>query len=204
MPDDAAGALLHNNLLAGDPTAPAQIAEAYLPLLVARLARMFPHLPDPAFVEDAVHTALINYFGNPQSYNPQKLSLLSYLLMAARGDLLNLIDREQHRYTKRQIPLDVVELGTVDSEHWIDKEADPANRDLDPDEFEARLAGVLPDPRDRAIAHLMMDDVRSTMEYAYVLEAANLPLPEQRALVKRHKDRIIKRLQRARIRTRVT
>jgi len=168
-------------------------------MLIPRLQRRFPGLPDPAFVEDAVHQSLINYFTAPSKYDPEKLALGSYLLMAARSDLLNLIKQHKRRQSHQPVSLDVVELAEFESEHLRDESGDPAARDLDPDDFEAKLTEALPDQRDREIAHLMMDGVRSTTEYARRLRVTDTPEDEQRKLVKRHKDRIIKRLQRARM-----
>ncbi len=60
----------------------------------------------------------------------------------------------------------------------------------------AQLRDHLPDPVDRAIVELMLDNVRDTAVYANVLGIQARPAKEQRADVKRYKDRLRKRLRR--------
>jgi hypothetical protein len=51
---------------------------------------------------------------------------------------------------------------------------------------------------DRQILSLRLDGVRSTKAYAEVLGIAELPIEQQRRIVKQHKDRIDKIIRRAR------
>jgi len=187
---------LHRRLTEGDPIAPALIVERYLEPLIERLKKSFPSVPD--LVEDAVSQALTNYLLRPESYNPELKSLPGYLLMSADGDVRNLLARERRRLKREAVELDAdVELGAPRAEYVADEQHNPEHLDLDQDEWEAQIRQHLPDARDREILALMMDGERHTAVFAQVLEISSLPIAEQRAQVKRHKDRIKKRLRRA-------
>lgn len=189
---------LHRLLLNGDPTASARIVERYLDRLIERLSARFPNVPD--LVEDAVSQALTAYVMNPQIYNPNLSPLFSFLFMAAKRDLLNLLAAEKRRLKHEVVELEAdVALDEPGTEYLADERANPERLDLDQDELEARIQRVLPDPRDRELLKLMMDGERRTEAFAQILGITSLPLAEQRAVVKRHKDRIKQRLRRARI-----
>src|SRR5262245_43128905 len=110
MPLDDDGIRLHNDLLAGDPTATARIAQTYLPRLVNSLQRQFHNLPDPFLVEDAANRALLYYFRKPARYNPDRSTLFSFLRLVARSRLLHLLDSEKRHHPDNTVSLDVVEL----------------------------------------------------------------------------------------------
>src|SRR5713101_3318148 len=93
MIDPAAQLLLHEGLLAGDPTAPAGVADALFAPLVERLRKAYPRV-DPDLVTSAAIDAWQSYVKAPEKFDPSKgKSLLGYLKMAAEGDLLNALDR---------------------------------------------------------------------------------------------------------------
>lgn len=199
MHEDIPDEELHRRLLVGDPTATALIAERYLVAVVRQLHSRYTNLNDPAFIEDAVHTAFINYFSNPAIYDPTKSSLRTFLYMAANGDLLNLLKQEERRQDRQPVRLDHVELRSTDAEYLMDNTNNPDQQDIEQSDIGARIREALPDPTDQQLLALMMDGERKTQVYAQVLGVASLPIKEQEAQVKRHKDRIKKRLQRARI-----
>ncbi len=192
---------LHRLLLEGDPTASARIAERHWPRLVERLSACYPNVPD--LVEDAVCQALTDYLLRPTIYDPNCSSLSGFLFMAAKADLLNLLAAEKRRWKHEVVELDQDDPDVVfnesGGEYLADETANPDRLDLDQDEFEARIQQVLPDPRDRQMLALMMDGERRTEAFAQLLGITSLPPAEQKALVKRHKDRIKQRLRRARI-----
>ncbi|MER3458884.1 MAG: hypothetical protein C4309_09920 [Chloroflexota bacterium] len=190
---------LHRLLLNGDPTAPARIVERHLDRLIERLSARFPNVPD--LVEDAVSQALAAYVMNPHIYNPNRSSLFNFLLMAADRDLRNLWAAEKRRLKYEAIDLDRdesdVALNGSEAEYLVDERANPDRLDLDQDELKARIQQVLPDPRDQKMLALMVEGERHTEAFAQILGITSLPLAEQRAVVKRHKDRIKQRLRRA-------
>lgn len=199
--EDAPDHELHRLLLEGDPTASARIAERHWTRLIERLNAHFPNVPD--LVEDAVCQALTNYFLRPTIYDPNRSSLSAFLFMAARANLINLLAAEKRRLKYEVVDLDQdesdVALNESGAEYLADETTNPERLDLDQGELEVRIQQVLPDPRDREILALMMDGERRTAAFAQLLGITSLPLAEQKALVKRHKDRIKQRLRRARI-----
>lgn len=192
---------LHQHLLDGDPTASARVAEAYLAPVFERLCRRHREVRDEALLYDAATDAVLDYTEHPTRYDPEKLPLLSYLAMAANGDLLNAIAREQRR-AGRVVSLHAVvdddparnryqEPGVEDEIDLDRLTADPARREL-----AERLRREVPDPRDRQLVALLLDGVRRTEPYAAILGITVLEPAEQRTIANRHKDRLKKRLRR--------
>ncbi len=190
--------ILHQRLLAGDLTASAEIAEAYLFEIVENLRRKYPNLDDPHLIDTAVEDAFINYFNRPEQYNPQKSNLKKYLEMSAHGDLLNLLKREQrHRGDLRlseSVALDgstpehgVEVADDFDLEDWVVNKNSPLWQELQ---------NLFPDQRDQEMLLLMMDGVRETGAYVEVLGLSEEQAEEHALIIKRHKDRIKKKIQR--------
>lgn len=195
----AAGRALHARLLAGDPTAPADLAAAYLDPLTAWLAARNPGLGDPHLCATAAEDALLALIKRPASYDPARLSLAGYLRMAAQGDLRNLL-RAERRHAARRVALDAVELSPVAGKHLWDASGDPARlveegAGGDAPERPPSLPGLTPE--EARVLALLHDGERKTVAYALALGCGHLPVAEQRKEVKRVKDRLQKRLQRA-------
>lgn len=62
--------LLHQRLLADDPTAPSDLADAYLEALIAWLAKTNARVPAEVRIE-AAEDALLALIRNPHSYSPE-------------------------------------------------------------------------------------------------------------------------------------
>lgn len=200
------GETLHQKLVDGDPTAPAQIAAVFLPVVVKALLRNYPGLHDPHLIDTAADEAIMNYLGRPSQYDPRKLSLRGFLFMSARRDLLNALREQQIPGLPRQKDPDspkkiqVVELDALDWEQ--ETEVDDSSLSIE-EQVEILTSPILPklealfsSAADREILTLMLDGVRDTSEFSAVLDITELPIPAQEAEVKRHKDRIKKRIQR--------
>ena len=192
------GTTLHQRLLEGDVTAPAEIAEIFLPLVADELQKWNPTLHDPHLVDIAADDALLNYLQRPSQYNPADLPLDRYLMMSARGDLLNLLRQQpQPGFSKRT---QFVELDAPEREYTIEVE----DTSLSVEEQAVMLTSpvwpllerLLPNVVDREIALLMLENVRDTDSYAHTLGISHLSQDRRKAEVKRHKDRIKKTLQR--------
>lgn len=193
-----AGYGLHERLLGGDPTVTAEIAERFMRPLVKKLSARYRRLDDPHLVSTAVEDALLSYFDRPEQYDPRRLNLFSYLRMSADGDLRNMLKRRQ-KEVSRLISLEPVELGDPESEYTVEVADDFDLESLIIKRASLvwkRLAEILPDAIDQEIVLLIMDGVRATDSFADVLGITDLSPAEQAAEVKRHKDRIKKRLQR--------
>ena len=202
--DDTSGAEfdreIHERLLGRDPVAPAELANAHLVPLSKRLKVRFPNLPDETLIWDAVTDAVLGYAQNPERFDPSKSPLAAYLWMAARGDLLNALEQEKNR-VNRLIPLDAVEVvpeARNPSQETHDMEvleADETLRSLAP-----QIREAIPDARDLDLVALLMAGERKTEPFAAVLGITHLSTSEQRREVKRHKDRLKKRLERLGVR----
>lgn len=193
---------VHLRLLADDPAAPSDLALAHLdPLgdwLREHNSRIDPHLCATA-AEDAI-LALIK---NPRSYDPARLPLDAYLHMSASGDLKNLLRRER-RHTDRATSLERVELSVLAGN--TPQEDDPAAivERAENGASERQALPSIPDvvlreltDVDRQILALMLRKERRTARYAELLQITERPIKQQREEVKRVKDRIKKRVERA-------
>lgn len=203
---DAHAHELHHRLVEGDPLAPSELVGAFSEELVRRVRARAQITNDDFIVYDAVTDALLAYAQQPTKYNPTKSGLLTYLTMSAYGDYLNMLARERRR-EKREIPLEYVEhrldagnnliedlliedvLDTVMEREGI----------LTPEERIRLLQQVserFPDPQDRQLLNLMLLGERKTAAYSAELGILDSDKNEQRRIVKRHKDRLSKRLKR--------
>ncbi len=201
----------HRLLVEGDPIAPAAISERVYPHLRLHLDQKFPGV-DEDLIISAVNDALISYLKHPQQYDPTKKSLVNYLKMAASRDLLNALDSKKRR-RKREVPFELIQLGSdhddIDVE-VIERSSELYNKreligqyltasqetELIEKEQAAMLTNIFTDKTDQQLARMVINQVRETVHYAQVLGIISLPTTEQRALVKKHKDRIKKRLER--------
>lgn len=190
---------LHQRLLDRDPVAPEEAVRFYLPQLVRLLRMRPPRVQDATLLEEAASETLFAFVERPSAYNPAKASLLGYLALAARRDLFNLLERER-RQTGRMIWLeDVAQRGDIRNTLIAVEDGDPAaivGANLATEEWVRWVREALPDPVDRTLFRLMAEGERETAVYSVVLGIEELPPTEQRKIVKRHKDRITKRLQR--------
>lgn len=192
---------LWQRLLDGSPTASAEAAELYLAPLVQAVRARHREVQDQDWLVDAATDALLDFTERPATYDPEKLPLLSFLTMAANRDLLNRIDKEGRR-SRRVVSLSAVaDHGSARNRAW-----EPATEDdLDLDRLDAdparqallrRALAEFPDPRDRQLLGLMLDGERKTGPYAAILGIEGQDVDTQRREVKRHKDRLKKRLAR--------
>lgn len=182
---------IHERLLAADPTAPAELAEVILGPLKQALVARNPRIGDQTLLDDAVADALIDYIKKPERFDPDKAGLFGYLEMAAQADLKNALAKRRRRRTW-ETPLDEVEVDTLRGK----KEANGTDivDALEAERIRRLLDEHFTDPKDRQMVDLIIDKERSTQAFAAILGIEGLPVDEQRRQVKRHKDRIKKRL----------
>jgi RNA polymerase sigma-70 factor (ECF subfamily) len=146
---------------------------------------------DEELVADAVTDTILALITHPSSYDPQRGNLSSYLWMSARGDLNNALER-RNRQRDREIPTDPVELLADKRNFGMEAPASESGMET---EIGQALASAT-DPLDRRMLVLMLHGERRTEAYAEVIGVADRTPPEQRRIIKRHKDRIKKRLRR--------
>ncbi|MFZ0931829.1 MAG: hypothetical protein WAN11_24740, partial [Syntrophobacteraceae bacterium] len=91
---------IHQRLLAGDVTAPSELVDVILPLLIKELEKKNPRFHDSELLNDAITDALISYIKAPQQFDPVKLPLRKYLIMSAQRDFQNALAKEKRRKSR--------------------------------------------------------------------------------------------------------
>jgi RNA polymerase sigma-70 factor, ECF subfamily len=192
--NNAADLTLHLRLIDGDKSAPDDCVTRWLPELTRRLSMSFNEVAqrDEHIIIDAVLETLMEYTSKPGKYDPQRASLATYLTQAAKRDLMNALSREK-THGRGAISIDSVEQWLPDRNNSFEE------RVADKAEAQAILEIVLSkitEPEERSVLMLLLHGERAIAEYAKALKIEHLPEQEQKAIVKRHKDRISKRLER--------
>lgn len=197
MPTPSQDALLelHSRLLKKYPEdTPDELANTLLPWLIEQLTRAYPTVSDPHLIDEAAVDALWDYLRRPEQYQPARgASLTTYLLMAARGDLLNKFQKQKR-----------IAVHEKNYEEGVEVEAVAGNinmgEDLEAMETARRLSHAvnqkITDGVDRKVLALMMNGERNTSEYVKVLGMESRPADQQAREVKRVKDRLKKVLSR--------
>jgi RNA polymerase sigma-70 factor, ECF subfamily len=194
---------LHQRLIDGDPVAPSELAVVYLDYLARFLIGTSPRV-DESLCGEAAEDAIISLIKNPGQYRPERASLDSYLRMSARGDLKNRLASEA-RHASRRARWEAVELSPEVRNEICDEEADPAmilemqetiRERVQQSQVPAAVRDGLTSQESRVL-DLMRINERKTEAYADALGIGDLPASEQRREVKRVKDRLTKRLERA-------
>jgi RNA polymerase sigma-70 factor (ECF subfamily) len=180
------GRELHQLMLKGDVTAPARVAEFFLPILSRKLADRSKNV-HPNMIDTAVADTLLDYLKRPEKFDPTKLPLGKFLLMSAGGDLKNLLS-SRAKEVERWGFTENVEVPGSAAEHC----SEPSDEKL------KRILNIVESETDRKLVSLMAEGVRKTDPYAAVLGITHLAQAERAKAVKRHKDRLLKMLQRAR------
>ena len=185
------GRALHERLVAGDSQAETEIAEFFLPLLMAALKRTFPQVTDPHLVEQVAIDSIIAYLKQPRAFDPDKSSLIGYLFMDAERDLINLLRKNQNDAERQRR---AIEAGLSDADQSPDPEAQLLEADSP---LLRRMREIVKKPLDLEMFELILDGVRDSGPYAELLGIQAIPLVEQAVIVKRHKDRLKAMVRRA-------
>lgn len=198
MNDDEFGQTIHHRLLAADPVASEELCARWLEPLVVDLGRAFPEIAhrDVTTIWDAVTQALLSYIEKPTIYQPQRASLRKFLFFAARGDLLNALQRQRRREARERSVGSVEDLAEQRNDLRKDSEIVEGIEGAVWDDDWPSLSQHFPDERDRQLVALILDGERKTERYAEILGLGHLDRDSQQREVKRHKDRIGKRLRR--------
>lgn len=189
---------LYQRLLERDPVAPADFALAFLKPLIACLRHSNPRI-DPMACEEAADEAIVRFLLNPSKYDPQRLGVEAFLRMAAQRDLQNLLRKERRHHNNRR-NWNVVEH-TSEEGKYLQRNEDPS---LPLQIEEARQRQVAADSggpekteAEQRVWEQMQQGERRHSVFADILGVTHLPLGEQKRHVKRVKDRLKKRKERA-------
>jgi RNA polymerase sigma-70 factor, ECF subfamily len=191
---------LHYRLLRGDPDSTEKIVALALSPVVRILAHRHAGVLRDA-ISDAACDALLTYFRQPERFDPAKGRLLSYLVAIGDFRVRDWL-RSQMRRDSREVSVGgSVELALCETNYSRGAYAELAPFDnegrLGP-EMELLVHDALPDARDRDVLSLIIEGRTEVDVFAAVLGISELPHEERRAQVKRHRDRVLKRLQRRR------
>jgi hypothetical protein len=192
--DASALLAVHGRLVAGDPTASADLFELlYGPLIGHAIKKHKAFGVDQDRARDLAVEVLAELIERPEIFDPQKGNLFGFLCMMLDGDAKNAGRDEANRQEK--FSRFAVELEKVGGNSYV---TTPETR-IDAERIMAqhRMEIVL-ERGDQEVLDLMLQDERDYEPYAKALGIGHLPLDERRAQVKRRKDRIEKRLQRLR------
>lgn len=185
----------HQRILArDDPIAFAALAEWLYNPLVQDVRKRAGIDADPVLVEEAVGEALLNYHDAPEKYDPSRISLRSYLIMAAYRDFQNAWIKE-NRQTKYQISL--FDPAFQKSEIAGSQEtAEVIEHELRVEELWKFIDELFPDSTERRIVTLILNKVRSPEPYAQALGLSDVSHDDQLRQIRLVKYRITRRLRR--------
>jgi len=195
---------IHQRLLSGDPTASLDAADLLLDPLVKRMRGKWAGQNYIEACHDAAVEVIVVYLEAPDRYDPRRSALLTWLTMQAHGDLVNDYKSPQKKFERNWVVESALSRDDPDADTtvrlgdqtpWLD-----AVPSLDVSSVLAAVRDAFPEERDRRLIWLTcVDGVHSTDDAADILDLMGLPLEERTAAVKRHKDRVMRRLRRLRL-----
>ncbi len=175
----------HDQTGADDHDAIEEVSSQLLDVVVRRLARRFPHAPNDLRI-DATEDALLEYLARPERFDPSRMVPLDgYLFCAACRNLINYLDSERRRKARERQYVEQAVPKTF-----------PSSVSSSEIRTEQLIAATSPNSAERGAMKLWLNGERSTAAFAKALGFVNLSAAQQRAQVKRFKDRVIKRLTR--------
>ncbi len=179
--------------LSSDPPDPTAISELFI-LFYERLILKLKnqHLTtDEDEIREVAFQSIERFAEYPQRFDPQKKTLIGYLVMDATGDLRNRVNRRGYKKKWMTLVEDWSTHGNKVSEKSSDFDMDAIELYL------SKLRKLMPNDTDFEVAKLMEMGIRSTEEFVRILKIEHISAREQRLIVKRNKDRICKHLQRS-------
>ncbi|MBX9623524.1 MAG: hypothetical protein K2X82_06895 [Gemmataceae bacterium] len=176
--------------LVADPDTGGAFAEFVLSPLLAEVARYAP-AADPGDHLSAAGDAVLAVLRDPGGYDPSQSPLRSYLRLIAGRKLINHRERDR-KHRDNRIPLAAVEDDLPDGNRQGEGDDLP---DFDSPALRPVVDSLSAD--ERRVFDLMRAGERATAAFAHALGIADRPTGEQAAEVKRVKERVFKRLQRA-------
>ncbi len=189
---------LHRRLIADDPVAPSEFAELTVEALT-EVIRIGNHdLRDANMADEAATDAILDFLKSPKTFDPGQSSIWSFLEMAARRNLSNLVLKESRQHGKgiryKDVALHDPARKKVQESPLASLTEVEATTTAH-EKVDAEVASL--SPTEAAVFKLMSDGVRRTADYARALGIADRPAGEQKLAVKQVKDRLMKRMKRS-------
>ncbi len=178
---------LHARILRKESVAYKEAFELFMGPIISTVIRARRCSPEEA--RDAAIDVLMDYLEAPERFDPDRGNLLSYLTQSAKNTVTDWYRSTLRRVLREEnfgVLFEIVGRSPKDSL----EDAVEARRIVD--RIEKSDLGVI----DRAVlAHILLGE-RSTQRLGEVLGLSHLPTLDVQREVKRHRDRIIKWLQR--------
>lgn len=188
---------LHEELVAGSFIATAQLSELLLPKIFEALKKKFPNISDEHLIQTASNDAVLYYLKSPNNFDPSRASLLTFVLLRAKSNVLNFL---KTRKNKSEILVELPEEETVYSNESVETIEELLILNEHNEIVFLQLRELLPDSLDRSVLELMINGERETLQFAKIIGVSDKSPEEQFKIVKRHKDRIKKVIQRRYVR----
>jgi DNA-directed RNA polymerase specialized sigma24 family protein len=185
-------AAVYTRLVAGDPSASADLIEMAYPRLIGyALKRHGIFGVDRDLARDLALKALADLIERPEQFDPGKGSLFGFLCMVVSRDAINAREMEKKRAEKfSQHAVAVLKVGGNFYQTTAEIRMD-AQRIM-----EKHGSEIIVNEGDKEVLSLFLQEERDYAAYARVLGIEHLAPEERDAEVKRRKDRIEMRLKR--------
>lgn len=187
FPNSESEIALHQRILAGDPVAPTDLFAQFVDPMMSALQHDLRC--DAENARDSSIDALFDYLRSPATYSPDRGRLGTFLTQIAKHKAIDRIRARSAEARREQEFSSLVEV----------RESAPnekMERSVEAQKLWQKIEQVVEDVRDRLALALILDGERSTDALADTLGVkADTPLERQRA-VKRHRDRLMKILER--------
>lgn len=178
---------LHSRVLAEDPVASADAFQLMVEPLAAILQRNLGCTPDEAY--DSAVDALFAYLSSPAEFDPGRARLCTFLADIARKRAIDRLRARGSRQKREEDFGGVVELRPSAPNEQMETRAEVAK-------LWSKVEEALPADADRQALRLILDGERSTEALAEALGLPSMAPADQRREVKRHRDRLLKALER--------
>ncbi len=190
--DPAALLVVHGRLLAGDPTASADLFElVYGPLIGHAIKKHAAFGMDDDRARDLAVGVLASLVERPGIFDAKKGSLFGFLCMMLDGDAKNAGRdgaNQQKKFSEFAVEVEAVGGNSYTTSPEVRVDAERIMLQYG--------AEIVVEEGDHDVLRLILAEERDYEPYAVALGISHLPPERMRAEVKRRKDRIEKRLQR--------
>jgi RNA polymerase sigma-70 factor, ECF subfamily len=178
---------LHRRVLAGDPVAPVDLFAHFVEPLMSAVRHDLRCDDDNA--RDSSVDALFDYLRSPSIYSPGRGRLCTFLTQIAKHKAVDRIRARSAEARREQEFSSVVEVRESAPNEKMEQSAETQK-------LWRKIELVVQDERDRLALALILDGERSTDVLAETLGIKTETPMERRRAVKRHRDRLMKILER--------
>jgi RNA polymerase sigma-70 factor (ECF subfamily) len=178
---------LHQRVLAADPIAPADLCAHLVEPLISAIQHDLGC--DAEYARDSAIDALFDYLNSPAAYKQEKGRLCTFLVQVAKHKAIDRIRARSAQARREREFGSLVEVREPAPNEQMERSAEAQ-------ELWQRIEQVVQDDRDRLALALILDGERSTETIAEALGVQGLTTLERQREVKRHRDRLLKTLER--------